>query len=311
MVSHEWLSELPDIPASQVWQSDDRQRFFSRERDRGIDELEQRSLYWTLRISDQSAQWERVVQNLPGYQWAQVGFLAASDNSALYAQAGRRFGVLVCCDDPGEQQRVLNQQVRVDGESFPIGVVTAWFEPHLRIVSPNYGCVVGWARSRRASGQPRQGWLTAGHVSPGNKPIRFSDGGRGKVTDRAATCVDAAVVGTDRPPSGLAPARVASCLIVGRTVELHDQRGRALPMAIHTVDPALGATASRHLPLRFSLDRHGQPGDSGAAIDDSARGEIVGLYLGRYVDYQGAGTALGVGLAAHYLTAVMDMEISR
>ena len=309
-INRSWLEELPAIPATQAWRSDERRGFFN-ERAFYVDPLRVRSLYWTLRISDEAEQWNRLAQALPGYQWVQVGFLAPSENSPLYARAGENFGLLVCCDDQGAEQRQLRQRVEVDGVSFPIGVMTAWFEPHVQVTSPNAGCVAGWAHSRRASSRPHKGWLTAGHVVPSSQSINFSDGGSGNVVDRAATCVDAAVVSTDRPPANPRLAHIASSLTAGDAVELHDQYGSALPMTIHSVDPTLGTTASRHLPLRFSLDKHGRPGDSGASIDDPASGDINGLYLGRYVDYQGSGTALGVGLAAHYLAAVMDMEIAR
>jgi hypothetical protein len=308
-IERAWLAELPRIPVRPAWRSDARQSFFF-EQVRVADDLTVRSLYWTLRIAEEEEQWATLVQALPGYQWAQIGFLAASENSPLFLDAGSRFGLLVYCDNPDAGTALLNQRIEIEGNAFPIGVVAGWFEPHVRVTYPYSGCVVGYARSR-LSRQVKQGWLTAGHVVPSNQQIGFSDGGVGRVVDRGATCVDAAVVSTSRPPLAFRPARVAGSLTAGDAVRLHDQRGRVVQMNIQTVDPALGTTASRHLPLRFGMDRHGKPGDSGALIDAPANGTIAGLYLGRYLDYKGSGTALGIGLAAHYLTAVMDMEISR
>jgi hypothetical protein len=308
-VNREWLNELPRVPDAQLWRTDERQNFFSRAREGLADELVARSLYWTLRLGEEAGQWADRVEDLPGYQWAQIGFLSPDEDS-LFARMGVHFGILAFCDDPDAEQSLLDVEVRVEDFSFPIGIQAAWFEPHVRVVSPSQGCVACWARSRRST-NPRSGWLTAGHVVPSGTTVTFSDGGTGHVVDRPAVCVDAAIVSTTHPPTGTNRATPANALAAGRTVELHDQHGRALSMTIHGVDPTLGATASRYLPLRFSLDSHGQAGDSGALVADPANGEVVGVYLGRYVDYKGGGAALGIGLVAHYLNALLDMEVWR
>ncbi len=228
----------------------------------------------------------------------------------MYTRGGAHFGLLLCCDDPGAQQRLLDREVETDGVSWPIGVLPAWFETHIRIDGPGQGCVACWARSRRAE-RPREGWLTAGHVVPSHETIWLSDGSYGRVVDRGGVCVDAAIVSTTNPPVGMSRATPATAMVAGCLVELHDQDGRALQMTINGVDGALGASASQHLPLRFSLKGHGRPGDSGALVDDPANGEIAGLYLGQYVDYLRGETVFGIALEADYLTALMDMEVSR
>jgi hypothetical protein len=308
-VNREWLLELPHVPDRQEWSTDERRSYFARARDGLRDDLLLRSLYWTLRIGEEARQWAEL-EALPGYQWAQIGFLAPNADSQGDASTAGRFGLLVCCDDPTAEQRLWDRPVWVDGVSWPILVKPALYEPNVQVAGPYGGCTAGWARSRRST-YPRDGWLTASHVVPSNTTIYFSDGGTGTVVDRGGTCVDAAIVGTSSPPTMTRWLTPAYALTAGRAVELHDQSGRSVPMTIATVDATLGQAVSRHLPLRFSLDGYGQPGDSGALVDDPTNGEFAGLYLGRYVDYRSGGPPLGIALAAHYLSELMDMEVSR
>lgn len=308
-VNREWLLELPRVPAREAWGTDERRSYFARARDGLQDDLLARSLYWTLRFGEEAQQWAEF-EALPGFQWAQVGFLQQDFAAPDDPGPGGHFGLLVCCDAQLPDTPLLGRRVEVGGVSWPIRVLPALFEPQVQVAGPYLGCAAGWARSRRAT-YPRDGWLTASHVVPSNTTIYFSDGGWGTVVDRGGICVDAAIVATSRPPASTRPMRPAFALAAGRSVVLHDQVGRALPMTITTVDPTLGVAASRHLPLRFSLDGSGQPGDSGALVEDPVNGEFAGLYLGRYVDYRSGSPALGIALAAHYLAELMDMEVSR
>jgi hypothetical protein len=306
-VERAWLEQLPQVPAQPQLRDPVRSGFFADFGLRG-DDLHARSLYWSLRLAEEAGQWDATVSALPGYQFSQVGFLADSDESP-FVDPNERFGVLAICDIPDAQPGLLSRRIEADGYLFPIGVLTGRFEPHVNVTAPYGGCVTGWACSRRST-SPRSGWLTAGHVVPSNQPISLSDGGTGVVVDRARLCVDAAVVSTNMPPAWPSAAAVAASIAPGDAVELHDQFSNALPMNIRTVDPALGATPSSYLPVRFSMDSHGQQGDSGALIFEPAAKEVAGMYLGQYTDFQGTGSAFGIGLSAHYLTALLDMEIS-
>ncbi len=304
-----WLEALPPIPRSSDLGLSHRHRgLFVDGSETLQDQLLTRSLYWTLRIAEEAESWQWV-ERLPGYQWAHIGFLERSEDSSASRQ-GFNFGVLAFCDDPISRETWRLTEFGIDGFSFWVNILPGWFEPHVQVATPSQGCVTGWAVSRRSSA-PRQGWLTAGHVAPSATDIGFSDGGVGQVIDRAGGCADAAVVSTTQLPTNLVPAMIAKALTAGREVRLYDQFGQTLETTIHGVDPALGVTPSKHWPLRFSLDDHGQPGDSGALVDDPSNDEVVGLYLGRYHDYIGEGASLGLGLAADYLTSLLDMEVFR
>jgi len=81
-VRKEWLDELPPIPDSPEWRTDERRGYLARARESLSDDLA-RSLYWTLRIGEEDEQWAKYVEALPGYQWAQVGFLSPNEDSPL------------------------------------------------------------------------------------------------------------------------------------------------------------------------------------------------------------------------------------
>jgi hypothetical protein len=82
------LEELPPVPEPLRIRDPFRRNFFSNNYDFDRD-VGARSLYWTLRVSEETEQWAEAVSGLTGYQFAQVGFLADSGDSPLVGPDGR------------------------------------------------------------------------------------------------------------------------------------------------------------------------------------------------------------------------------
>jgi hypothetical protein len=316
-----WLEDLPRVPEvreEQGWRSEVTEAVY-RVLVAGVDDsLRVLSLYWTMRLAEESERWHSIATGLPGFFGSEVGFLAVDESSPLVDRG--RVGVTLLYDDPASGSNAEasppllldpENDVRLGRYSFPIVTQPATFTPQLHISNP-LGSVACWAKARASSQQPREGWLTAEHVLSGGTTVTFSDLTPGTLVDKAGGCADIAVVSPpDKSSAPATPLRLSPVPTMGTVVNLYDQTGASKTATVKGINDTFAGTPSKSLPVTFSMDDHGTSGDSGSFIEDVKTKDFVGMYLGTYNDKLGTGSKLGVGLAALYVAGLMDMECYR
>jgi len=283
----EWLSQVPEPPYDDQEFSSQSENTIFREGLRRLEDSGQSDLrnvwYWTTRLNSAQPQASEFLTSVRFISRVAVGFLEEFDGA---------FGIIAYAESPQDPAADKpfdedvgarrSTSVLVDGREFPLLVRQTFVELHWygapTVVDPSDARATAWVRSPTRN---YEGWLIPRHaVRSVRSRVRFSDGGAGTVIDHFGQCIDAVVVSSDSPPSGLTPAPACWPLVAGRALEVIDSVNGHVPLSILDVDLNLGILSDVVFPIRFSTDWSGAAGQSGALMVDPVRGEPAGAYLG-------------------------------
>jgi hypothetical protein len=262
------------------------------------------SVGWTAAASAADEDIRAMAADVPFFSYAAVGFLDEELDPSFRGSGLPAFGVILYADAvsdmPVDELRLL--RLRDVDAVFPVVVRRGTWQQHQWRQAPppavTGGQLACWATSRGGS---RQGWLTARHAAPG----------LGAPVDAATDCTDAALVSVGWAPLISQPATAAyRRLAAGVSAEIHLSQG-SLTATVLDVSSDFGIFESPKFPLRFSLNRAGIIGNSGAYITESFSGLPLGVYLGAFRPASAAqGQALsGYGLAIYQLESMMKLEV--
>jgi hypothetical protein len=282
-----WFLQLPSEPAV------DRLRAQEAEPWPGITPPEQIGLGWSLLVSDREEEvWARG-REVPRFRWPAVGLLSPEVDRSLSPQ-DPPFGVVLSAEVGADNGQDRLPGLAFDDIELPVVVRYGHYEEHGPPLP--HGRLACWGSTR--NGQLR-GWVTARHVAEHQMMA-----GVGTVLDSAPECLDAALVDVS-PAGGGAPQPLAAPAI-GSSVDLD----LTIPRRATVLDVAtnFGIQHSSRFPLRFSVDRAGQFGESGSHITAISSGAPLGIYLGAFTDRQ-TGASNGVGLAFTQLAVLIGLEV--
>jgi hypothetical protein len=277
-----WHEGLPPGPAEERLQ---------REEVEYISEAERIGWGWSLLVSDREEEILRYARDVPGFSWSAVGLLDPEADPQL-RDDDPRFGVILYADDSCGEGGARLENLGFEEIDLPVVVRSVRFElQHGMPTDIGPGRKACWATSR---GGELQGWLTAKHVADHSAL-------RGQVVDRGQFCIDAALV--DVGPS--AGQRIASVPPTANSAVKLDF-GKPVAAQVLDIGTNCGIADSSHFPLRFTLNRYGQKGDSGGLVLAVPCEEPMGIYLGACELENGA--RAGFAQALNQLEYLMNLE---
>lgn len=244
-----------------------------------------------------------------------------------YPVSGRfTFGGVAHVDERGEApgQRVLGA-IEHRGRRLPIVATRARLRRDVLPPHPGAPTTIGssgcWARSTGAAAGWTHGVMTARHVV---KHLAEGDAvdldpsaahaapTQGKLADRGECAIDASIIAIDQAdwPAGLSPLALKgpfhAPIAPSVDVVLHGRFAtatRCRTLSHHPLPYYWGAMMGQ----RLVIDDHGQGGDSGGLVIESASGAGVGLYMGRIDD--GAGGYNGLCQDLHQASVYLEAEL--
>ncbi len=266
-----------------------------------LPQLQQRSVYWTLRLSEalyEVQPWRQV----PGFQFLTIGFL----DPELETDG---FGVILYASPDVHAERPSIANIAAGDHTFPIVVRSVVRAAHATTVNPVEGTTACWARSRVGSSPRGPGLLTAKHVVTGTLGacVSLTDGSTGSVLDLAPEPIDAALVGVPGTPPALHHVGVYPLPAQERLVQFTGASSGFHETPITQVSMFLGVRRLPEFPNRFAILEAGLPGDSGALITDVETGRPVGIYQGEVTDSFDQTVGLAQGL--EQVRLLMDLEV--
>jgi hypothetical protein len=259
---------------------------------------------WSLLVSDREEEIAERARDVAGFSWSAVGILDPEADPRLGVD-DPRFGVILYAEDPirwrgaqseesdGPEPGARLEALRFEEIELPVIVRNARFELQRGPSSIGPGRAACWATSR---GGKREGWLTARHVAEHSAL-------HGHTVDQGRACVDAALVDVPRPGGK----RLRRAVPPTDHSEVVLDFGHPVPGRVLDVATNCGIAGSSQFPLRFTVSRFGQPGDSGGLILAHPCGEPMGIYLGAcQLESGGRG---GFAQAITQLEYLMNLEV--
>lgn len=261
---------------------------------------------WTAALCRDDAELRAIAaRNVPFFRYAAVGFVDPSIDPGYerYARDLPPFGVIFYADE------VQGDGVRRDlvvrglepykhpetGATFPVVIRPGTFSQRSGMTAP-VGQLACWATTRQGQ---CAGWLTSRHVAPL----------LGTVVDAASECTDAAIVNNGNHPTGLTK-RSAIRPVPTTAGHMHFHQGK-LATTVLDVSIDFDIFKNPKFPVRFSTNRAGVPGNSGALVTESPTRDPMGVYLGSFTPWTASvGTsASGCALAIYQLETMLDLEV--
>ena len=263
----------------------------------------QHSVAWTATLGAADAAIRVLASDVPFFTHAAVGFLDEALDPALGGSGFPPFGVILYAAEAADLSDDPLRVLRLPSTDtvFPVVVRRGRWQDHQwsQATPPMTagGQLACWATSRAGT---RQGWLTARHAAPGLGPT----------VDAATDCTDAALVSVGPPPTVTYRVAAYRSLSAGVLADVHLTQG-TLTAQVLDVSTDFDMFKDPKFPLRFSFNRAGVRGNSGAFITENTSGAPLGVYLGAFLPANAtSGQApSGYGLSIYQLENMMNLEV--
>ncbi|MEU1288902.1 hypothetical protein [Kitasatospora sp. NPDC005856] len=278
-----------------------------------------RLAYWTIRVAEEVGRWSEVEykEGLDG-GYLVVGYVDPEFDDV----AQRELGVIEYRFVDNPQPGKLIQFLPVDAIKVPIVRRMVRYEPQVNVRAPmKDGVATCWARGSHSDVD--EGWVTARHVVQDDRGnvfygdrIDFLSGNNvdsGSVMRVAPDDIDAALVHAHADIFSHWERMDLMPALLNLPVQFIQASGKLASGEVIEPPANPHLASSSKWPQRFTINRAGDPGDSGAMIVHRKSGEAVGIYLAQIVMRATSGVDhyAGVGLSVEQVRDIMELELYR